>query len=205
MNYEAHCRWMRQAITLANTAGVAKEVPVGAVVVDAQGNLVGAAENRRERDQDPTGHAEILALRQAAQTLGRWQLQDCTLYVTLEPCPMCSGAIIQARIGLVVYGADDPKTGAVRTVLNLPDSAASFHRLKVLGGILEADCRQQLQTWFVQHRQGSASQGSVGQSSASQESANHPSQTAHSGIRTPRTAPRSPAKQAENPQSQNQD
>jgi tRNA(adenine34) deaminase len=152
MKYEEHCQWMRQAITLAASAAASGEVPVGAVVIDAKGNRIGAAENQRERDRDPTGHAEILALRQAAQHLGQWQLQDCTLYVTLEPCPMCAGALIQARIGLVVYGADDPKTGAIRTVLNLPDSAASFHRLKVLGGILETDCRDQLQQWFVQRR-----------------------------------------------------
>jgi tRNA(adenine34) deaminase len=168
MNYEEHCRWMRQAIALATSAGIAAEVPVGAVVVDAQGNCIGSAENQRERNHDPTGHAEILALRQAAQHLGRWQLQDCTLYVTLEPCPMCAGAIIQARIGWVVYGADDPKTGAIRTVLNLPDSAASFHRLKVLGGILETDCRQQLQQWFAQRRRSTASYPCQTSSSAAQ-------------------------------------
>jgi tRNA(adenine34) deaminase len=156
MKYEEHCQWMRQAIALAAAAAASGEVPVGAVVIDSQGNRIGAAENQRERDRDPTGHAEILALRQAAQHLGRWQLQDCTLYVTLEPCPMCAGAIIQARIGLLVYGADDPKTGAIRTVLNLPDSAASFHRLKVLGGILETDCRDQLQQWFAQRRRSAA-------------------------------------------------
>jgi tRNA(adenine34) deaminase len=152
MTYETHCHWMKQAIALAAAAGQAAEVPVGAVVVDAAGNCVGASENQRERSHDPTGHAEVLALRQAAQQLGRWQLNDCTLYVSLEPCPMCAGAILQARIDLLVYGADDPKTGAIRTVLNLPDSAASFHRLKVLGGILEADCRQQLQQWFINRR-----------------------------------------------------
>jgi tRNA(adenine34) deaminase len=152
---------MRQAIALAASAAVSGEVPVGAVVVDPQGNRIGAAENQRERDRDPTGHAEILALRQAARHLGRWQMQDCTLYVTLEPCPMCAGAVVQARIGLLVYGADDPKTGSIRTVLNLPDSAASFHRLKVLGGILEADCREQLQQWFAQRRSLAASQSTT--------------------------------------------
>jgi tRNA(adenine34) deaminase len=143
---------MRQALALAASAGAAGEVPVGAIIIDPQGHRIGAAENQRERHHDPTGHAELVALRQAARHLGRWQLNDCTLYVTLEPCPMCAGAIVQARVGRLIYGADDPKTGAVRTVLNLPDSAASFHRLKVLGGILEADCRQQLQQWFTQHR-----------------------------------------------------
>lgn len=152
MTYEDHCRWMRQAIALATAAGAAAEVPVGAVVIDAAGNCVGAAENQRERSHDPTAHAELLALQQASHRLKRWRLNDCTLYVTLEPCPMCAGAIIQARVGQLVYGADDSKTGAVRTVLNLPDSAASFHRLQVLGGILELECRQQLQQWFSQRR-----------------------------------------------------
>jgi tRNA(adenine34) deaminase len=144
---------MSKALTLAQAAGEAGEVPVGAVVVDGTGNLVAAAENRKERDLDPTAHAEILALRAAGQALQTWHLNDCTLYVTLEPCPMCSGAIIQARLGLLVYGVDDPKTGTIRTVANIPDSAASNHRLKVISGICEAACRQQLQAWFSQRRQ----------------------------------------------------
>lgn len=152
MNYEQHCYWMQQAIALAAEAGAAGEVPVGAVVLNGMGELVATASNRRERDRDPTAHAEIIALQAAARALNRWQLQECSLYVTLEPCPMCAGAIVQARLGHLIYGADDPKAGAVRTVLNMPDSAASFHRLKVLGGILEPDCRQQLQIWFAQHR-----------------------------------------------------
>jgi tRNA(adenine34) deaminase len=153
LTYDQHCDRMKQAISLASEAGVRGEVPVGAVIVGPQGDCIAAAGNRRERRQDPTAHAEMIALRIAARRLRRWKLQDCTLYVTLEPCPMCAGAIVQARVGLVVYGADDPKTGAMRTVLNLPDSAASFHRVAVLGGILEVDCRQQLQTWFAEHRE----------------------------------------------------
>jgi tRNA(adenine34) deaminase len=153
-DYLRHYRWMSYAIELAASAGAAGEVPVGAVIVDAENKLVAAAENRRERDHDPTAHAEIVALRTAGQVLKSWRLEQCTLYVTLEPCPMCSGAIIQARVGLLVYGADDLKAGAVRSVLNLPDSACSNHRLAVLGGILETPCRQQLQTWFAQRRAG---------------------------------------------------
>ncbi|HEY9828672.1 MAG TPA: nucleoside deaminase [Stenomitos sp.] len=157
MDYEQHCYWMQRAIALAAEAGAAGEVPVGAVVLNGRGELVATACNRRERDRDPTAHAEIIALQQAARALNRWQLQACSLYVTLEPCPMCAGAIVQARLGHLIYGADDPKAGAVRTVLNVPDSAASFHRLNVLGGILEPVCRQQLQTWFAQHRASEAS------------------------------------------------
>jgi tRNA(adenine34) deaminase len=144
---------MRQALAQATQAGERGEIPVGAVVVDATGVCIAAAGNQREQSQDPIAHAEVLALQQAAQHLQRWRLSDCTLYVTLEPCPMCAGALIQARIGQLIYGADDPKTGAVRTVLNLPDSAASFHRMEIIGGILAEPCRQQLQDWFAAHRQ----------------------------------------------------
>jgi tRNA(adenine34) deaminase len=153
--YQQHCIWMERAIALANQAGVAGEVPVGAVIISAEQEILAMAENRRERDRDPTAHAEIVALRIAGQSLQSWHLEQCTLYVTLEPCPMCAGALLQARLGQLVYGADDPKAGAIRTVLNLPDSAASFHRLTVLGGILEAPCRQQLQQWFRQRRNSS--------------------------------------------------
>lgn len=149
--YQRHCDWMDRAIALAEAAGAAGEVPVGAIVV-AAGQVVAEAENRRERDHDPTAHAEVLALRAAGQRLQTWHLNNCCLYVTLEPCPMCAGAIVLARLGLLVYGADDPKAGAVRTVLNLPDSPCSNHRLEVLGGIRESVCRHQLQTWFVQRR-----------------------------------------------------
>lgn len=151
--YLNHYHWMQRAIALAETAGEAGDVPVGAVIVDGTGQMIAEAANRKERDRDPTAHAEILALRHAAHHLQTWHLHECTLYVTLEPCPMCAGALIHARLGTLVYGADDPKTGAIRTVMNLPDSPASNHRLSVLAGIQESACRQQLQTWFQQHRQ----------------------------------------------------
>jgi tRNA(adenine34) deaminase len=150
--YLIHRHWMSEAIALAQVAGEAGEVPVGAVIVDADNNLVAAAENRRERDKDPTAHAEILVLRAAGQALQTWHLNNCTLYVTLEPCPMCAGAIVLARLGFLVYGVDDPKTGTIRTVANIPDSACSNHRLLVLAGIMESVCRQQLQSWFAQRR-----------------------------------------------------
>lgn len=150
--YLIHRQWMSQAIALAHSAGEAGEVPVGAVIVDHQNNLIAAAENRRERDNDPTAHAEILALRAAGQVLQTWHLNKCTLYVTLEPCPMCAGAIILARLELLVYGADEPKTGSIRTVGNIPDSACSNHRLPVIAGIMESACRQQLQSWFETRR-----------------------------------------------------
>ncbi len=150
--YIIHREWMKQALSLAQLAGDAGEVPVGAVIVDATNQIVATAENRKERDKDPTAHAEILALRSAGQILQTWHLNNCTLYVTLEPCAMCSGAIVLARLGLLVYGVDDPKTGTIRTVANIPDSAYSNHRLPVLAGIMESACREQLQSWFALRR-----------------------------------------------------
>ena len=153
--YLIHRQWMNHALELAQAAGDAGDIPVGAVIIDSSKNLLAEGENRKERDKDPTAHAEIIAIAKAAKTLLNWRLNQCTLYVTLEPCPMCAGAIVQARIGLLVYGVDDPKTGAIRTVANIPDSAASNHHLRVIGGIMESKCRQQLQTWFANRRHSS--------------------------------------------------
>ena len=151
--YFRHQQWMNYALKLAQTDLKGNEVPVGAVIVDAEEKLIAQGANRKEKSQNPTAHAEIIAIGQASRSLGTWRLDNCTLYVTLEPCPMCTGAIIQARLGLLVYGLDDPKTGAIRSVLNLPDSNASNHRLQVLAGIEELACREQLQSWFVRRRQ----------------------------------------------------
>ncbi len=150
--YLIHRQWMSHALELAQAAGDAGEVPVGAAIADSSGNLIAEGENRKERDKDPTAHAEIIAIRSAAKTLDSWRLHEYTLYVTLEPCPMCAGAIVQARLGMLVYGVDDTKTGAIRTVINIPDGAASNHRLRVVGGVLESACRQQLQAWFATKR-----------------------------------------------------
>lgn len=143
---------MAKTIELATSAGTAGEIPVGAMIVSPDGAIISTGENRRERDRDPTAHAEIVAIRAAGAYLDTWHLDRCTLYVTLEPCPMCAGAIVAARLGMLVYGADDAKTGSIRTVLNIPDSAASNHKLTVIGGILESACREQLQDWFKQKR-----------------------------------------------------
>jgi tRNA(adenine34) deaminase len=153
INFQLHQHWMTRSIELATEAGNAGEIPVGAIVVSPDGSLIAEGENRRERDRDPTAHAEIVAMRAAGARLNNWHLDRCTLYVTLEPCPMCAGAIVAARLGLLVYGADDPKTGSVRTVLNIPDSPASNHKLTVIGGILESTCRQQLRDWFKHKRE----------------------------------------------------
>ncbi len=143
---------MRLALALAVQAGEAGDVPVGAVIVDGQGVCIAQGQNQRHRTHDPTAHAEILALRQAGMALGTWHLVECTLYVTLEPCPMCAGALVNARIGTLVYGASDPKAGAIASVIQIPDSPASNHRFPVIRGILETECRELLQTWFRQRR-----------------------------------------------------
>jgi len=147
-NLEIHQLWMAKAIALAKQAGADGEIPVGAIVVNKLGEAIASGVNRKERDQDPTAHAEIVAIREAARELRDWHLTDCTLYVTLEPCPMCAGAILQARISTLVYGADDPKAGAIRTVANLPDSPISFHKLEAIAGIREQECQELMQDWF---------------------------------------------------------
>lgn len=144
---------MDQAIALAKQAGSQGEIPVAAVIIGSDQKILATGENRKERDRDPTAHAEILAIRNATKVLKDWHLNQATLYVTLEPCPMCTGAILQARIKTLIYGTTDPKAGAMGTVINIPTSPAAFHRLEVIGGVLGEDCRAQLQGWFREHRQ----------------------------------------------------
>ncbi len=143
---------MQQAIALAEQAGAAGEVPVGAVVVGPGQQLLARAENRRQRDHDPTAHAEILALRQAGQQLGSWHLLECALYVTLEPCVMCAGALVLARLGLLVYGADDPKAGCVRSADNLLNKPFLNHHPQVIAGIQATTCQKLLKDWFQSRR-----------------------------------------------------
>ena len=150
--YQIHEQWMAKAREAAQQAAEKGDIPVGAVIIDDRGKIIAIAGNAKEQKCDPTAHAEILAIQQASKVKQNWHLKDCTLYVTLEPCPMCAGAIVHSRIKLLIYGADDPKTGAIQTVLNIPYSAASNHRLAVLAGIGESECRQQLQSWFKNKR-----------------------------------------------------
>lgn len=130
------------------TWGGRRDIPIGAVVAAPGGRIIGAAGNRREADQDPTAHAEILALREAAIRLGRWNLTDHVLAVTLEPCPMCAGALVQARIRTVVYGAPDPKAGACGSVLDVTRHPQLNHRVEVVGGVLGAECSADLVGFF---------------------------------------------------------
>ncbi|MGI9953494.1 tRNA adenosine(34) deaminase TadA [Moorellaceae bacterium AZ2] len=146
-----HRTYMRMALEEARKALQEGEVPVGAVVVQ-EGEVIARAHNRRETSQDPTAHAEILALRQAAQRLRTWRLEGATLYVTLEPCPMCAGAAVQARLKRLVYGAPDIRAGAVDSVLNLVEHPHFNHRVEVISGICEEECRLILQEFFSKLR-----------------------------------------------------
>lgn len=144
---------MELAIEQALEAAQVGEVPVGAIVV-VEGEILGRGRNRREQDNDPLGHAELFALRQAAQAIGSWRLPRSTLYVTLEPCPMCAGAILQARVERVVFGCRDPKAGAVRSLHALLEDPRLAHRAQVIEGILEDQCRAPLTAFFQRLRQG---------------------------------------------------
>lgn len=148
---EADRQWMRRAMALAARAEGEGEVPVGAVVVH-QGRLVGEGWNRTIGLKDPSAHAEILALRAAAQTMDNYRLPECVLYVTLEPCCMCAGAMIHARIERLVFGAADPKTGAAGGRFQLLTDTGHNHRLEVAGGCLEQECGEQLQAFFQRRR-----------------------------------------------------
>ena len=144
-------QWMREAILLAQQAGDAGEVPVGAVVVK-EGVIVGRGRNGPIESHDPTAHAEVMALRDAAKTLGNYRLEDCTLYVTLEPCTMCSGAIVNARLARLVYGASEPRTGAAGSVLNVFESSSINHQTVVTRGVLAEECRELMQQFFKPKR-----------------------------------------------------
>ena len=144
---------MREALLEAQKALVLDEVPIGCVIVhEPTGTIVGRGYNRRQTDHDPTAHAEIMAMREAGKSLGHWRLLDCTLYVTLEPCPMCAGAMVNARLPRLVYGCDDPKAGAVRTLFQICDDARLNHRVHVTSGVLADECAQLLRDFFQKQR-----------------------------------------------------
>jgi tRNA(adenine34) deaminase len=147
-NYELDEFWMRQALALADSAAKAGDVPIGAVVVSAKNELMAGGFNRRERDGDPTAHAEIVALRAAAARGRHWRLDGATLYSTLEPCAMCAGALVNARVSRVVYGASDPKAGAVASVYSIGVDGRLNHRFRCSDGVLADECLERLQRFF---------------------------------------------------------
>jgi tRNA(adenine34) deaminase len=147
----SHQTFMRQALREAEAALAEDEVPIGAVVV-RDGQVIAAAHNGREQLRDPTAHAEMIAITQAAAAVGDWRLEGCTLYVTLEPCPMCAGAIVLARLPRVVYGAADPKAGAAQSLFRLLDDPRLNHRAEVIPGVLAAECGEILTRFFARKR-----------------------------------------------------
>lgn len=144
---EEHTLWMQKAIEEAQKAEELAEVPIGAIIV-RDGEIVGRGYNLRETTHDPTAHAEMIAIKQASEALGAWRLLNCTLYVTLEPCPMCAGAIVQSRIPLVVYGTRDPKAGCAGTLMNLLQEERFNHRTEVIEGVLQEECSSMLTNFF---------------------------------------------------------
>ena len=146
--------WMGRALELADRAGQEGDVPVGAVVVTAAGEVIGEGRNLREVEGDPTAHAEVVALRQAARHTGSWRLEGCTLVVTLEPCPMCAGALMLARVATLVLGAWDPKLGATGSVWDIVRDRRATHRIEVVSGVRESECSQVLLAFFEGRRTG---------------------------------------------------
>ncbi len=148
---DADDRFMRAAIEAAKIAEENGDFPIGAVIV-YKNQIIGKAYNLRELLNDPTAHAEIIALTQAAAFMENWHLNGCTIYVTLEPCPMCAGALVLGRLDRLVYGCDDPKSGACKSLYNIVTDGRLNHRLEVTSGVLQEQCREQLQGFFAQRR-----------------------------------------------------
>src|SRR3954470_4001421 len=149
---ELDAHWMREALAAAMEARARDEVPVGACVVTGTGKVLGVAGNRTRTDCDPTAHAEIVALREAGRELGNYRLTDAVVYSTIEPCAMCAGALVQARVKRLVYGARDERFGAVETRFRICDSGSLNHRTEITSGVLEEECRQIMQDFFRERR-----------------------------------------------------
>lgn len=139
---------MQQALALANQAATFDDVPVGSLIVNDQGEIIGVGENLREKNNDPTAHAEIVAIKNAAQKIGNWRLDDLTMVVTLEPCAMCAGAIVQTRMKRLVFGAFDEKAGAVGSVWDVVRDTRALTKIEVISGVLEKECAQVLTKFF---------------------------------------------------------
>jgi tRNA(adenine34) deaminase len=145
-------RWMREALGEADSAPLHGDVPVGCVIVDAQGVELARDHNRREERADPTAHAELLALRAAAARLGHWRLEGATVFVTLEPCPMCAGALVNARVARVVFGASDAKAGALESLFEIGRDLRLNHRFQVVPGVLASEGSARLKAFFAKLR-----------------------------------------------------
>ena len=145
--------YMWLALREAEKAYALEEVPIGALLVDEQGRVVASGHNMRERWQDATAHAELIAIREACRALGRWRLTGLTLYVTIEPCPMCAGAIVMSRVDRVVYGSTDAKAGACESVFNIPGNVTLNHRPQIRAGVLQQECAEIMKRFFRERRE----------------------------------------------------
>ena len=146
-SYSEHIKWMR--FILRRNVEVGKvELPISAVIIDEKGRCIGRGSNKRNNNKDPLGHAELIALRQASLIKNDWRFNECSIITNLEPCTMCASALIQARMGRVIYGAHDKKRGGLGGSINLSEHKSSHHKMEVIGGILEEDCKLSLKLWF---------------------------------------------------------
>ena len=152
LSQEEKIKWMTRLFTKANLVGERGEVPIAAVILDKRGRCIGYGGNRRETMKDPLGHAELIALRQASLIKNDWRFNDCTLIVNLEPCPMCAGALIQARMGSVIYGSEDPKRGALGGTMNLAEHKSAHHNMLIEKGVMEEESKKIITDWFKHKR-----------------------------------------------------
>ena len=152
LSQEEKINWMTRLLTKAKLVGERGEVPIAAVILDKKGRCIGYGGNRREAMKDPLGHAELVALRQASWINKDWRFNDCTLIVNLEPCPMCAGALIQARMGQVIFGSEDPKRGALGGTINLSEHKSAHHNMLIERGIMEEESRKIIVDWFKDKR-----------------------------------------------------
>ena len=152
LSQEEKIKWMTRLLTKANLVGKAGEVPIAAIILDKRGRCIGYGGNRREAMKDPLGHAELVALRQASWIINDWRFNDCTLIVNLEPCPMCAGALIQARMGKIIYGSEDLKRGALGGTINLAEHKSAHHKMLIEKGIMEEQSKKIIVDWFQEKR-----------------------------------------------------
>ena len=152
LSQEEKIKWMTRLLAKAKHVGERGEVPIAAVILDKRGRCIGYGENRREAMKDPLGHAELVALRQASWINNDWRFNDCTLIVNLEPCPMCAGALIQARMGKIIYGSEDPKRGALGGTINLAEHKSAHHKMIIEKGLMEEESKKIIVDWFKDKR-----------------------------------------------------
>ena len=152
LSQQEKINWMKRLLSKAKIIGQEGEVPIAALILDKKGRCIGYGGNRREKLKDPLGHAELVALRQASWINNDWRFNECTLIVNLEPCPMCAGALIQARMGKIIYGSEDPKRGALGGTMNLAKHKSAHHKMLVEGGVMEKESRKIILDWFKNKR-----------------------------------------------------